>query len=133
MQRLRAAAGISAATLTLWLAHTGVAFATVPQVSIAGNADNTGDLQTVATNLTGSIIEIVLYVVGFVALLYLIWSGFKYITAGGDAKKATDARAGIINAIIGLIIVVGAFFFIRIGLSAGNTLSTSDNTTVNLD
>jgi hypothetical protein len=43
---------------------------------------------------------------GYVALYFIIWSGFKYIIAAGDPQKITTAKETITNAVIGLVIVL---------------------------
>lgn len=70
-------------------------------------------------NVVGYIMSWVLAVVALVAFVYLIISGVNYITAGGDAEKATKARTGILNAIIGIVVVVVAFFILRFAASLG--------------
>ena len=68
-----------------------------------------------ATNLSavfGSIVGLVLLVAAIVAFFYLIVSGFQYMTAGGEAEKATKARQGIINAIIGIIVILVSYIII---------------------
>jgi len=52
------------------------------------------------------IINVVLLIAGILAVVYLIYSGIQYITASGDATKATAARTGIINAIIGIVVIL---------------------------
>lgn len=52
-----------------------------------------------------------------IAIIYLIVSGIKYMTAGGDAEKQITARKGIVNSIIGIIIIVGALFIIALAQS----------------
>lgn len=54
--------------------------------------------------LVGEIINILLLLVGLVALIYLIFSGYKYISAGGNPEQAAQAKSGIIAALLGLII-----------------------------
>lgn len=58
-------------------------------------------------------VEIAMFFVAIVAVLYLILSGFNYIMAGGDEKKATAARAAIQNAIIGLIVAFISFLIVK--------------------
>lgn len=58
--------------------------------------------------LVNNIINIVLIVVGLVAVLYLIGGGVTYVTAGGDAEKAGKGRTTITNAIIGIVIIVAS-------------------------
>lgn len=53
--------------------------------------------------------------VGFgVVVILLIVAGIKYMTAGGDDTKAGEAKKGIINGLIGLVVVVAALFIIGI-------------------
>lgn len=56
-------------------------------------------------NIIGTIANWVLYIGGAIAFIYLIYGGILYITAGGDAEKATKGRTAIINAVIGIIII----------------------------
>jgi len=59
-------------------------------------------------DLVTSIINIVLVVAGILAVVYLIWGGISYVTAGGDAEKASKGRVAITNAIIGILIIIAA-------------------------
>jgi succinate dehydrogenase/fumarate reductase cytochrome b subunit len=74
------------------------------------------------TGLVGTVITWVLAVVAVIAFVYLIISGVNYITAGGDAEKATKARTGIINAIIGIVVVVLSYFILSFAVSLGKNL-----------
>lgn len=82
------------------------------------NKSNTTGLN----GLLGIVVALInwfLVAVGIIAFIYLVMYGIKYITSGGDAGKATEARNGIINAIIGIIVIVLAFFIIRFAVSVG--------------
>jgi len=76
---------------------------------------------TVVVDTLCNILQIaktVVAAVGFgVAVILLIVAGIKYMTSGGDAEKAGAAKGAIINAIIGVVIVVAAVFII--GLAQG--------------
>ena len=51
-------------------------------------------------------------ILGFVGVFFLgltIYSGFQWMTAGGNEEKVTKARTRVINGIIGLAITVLAF------------------------
>jgi len=82
------------------------------------------DAKGTFTTLVGTVITWVLMVVAIIAFIYLIISGVNYITAGGDAEKATKARTGIINAIIGIVVVVLAYFILQFATSLGNNLGS---------
>lgn len=51
---------------------------------------------------------------GMAAFVFLLIGGFRYMTAGGDDKAVADAMKIITNAVIGLVIVFGAWFAINI-------------------
>lgn len=44
-------------------------------------------------------------IAGLVAFFYLVYSGFLYLTAAGNAEQAKKGGQGIINAIIGIIVI----------------------------
>jgi amino acid transporter len=57
----------------------------------------------------GSMIGIVLSFVGVIFLILMIYAGISWMTASGNQEKVTKAKELIINAIIGLIIVLAAY------------------------
>jgi hypothetical protein len=59
------------------------------------------------------IVTAFLWVIGLVAIIYLIWGGMMYVTAGGDAEKAGKGRTAITNAIVGIIIIALALIIYR--------------------
>ena len=60
------------------------------------------------------VINIFLWIAGALAVIYLIYSGVLYITAAGNPDQAKKGQQGVINAIIGIVIIVGVFFIIRV-------------------
>ena len=63
----------------------------------------------------GTIISYILAFLGIFFLVITIYSGFQWMTAGGNEEKVKIARTRAFNAIIGLIIVMAAYaitFFI---------------------
>lgn len=42
-------------------------------------------------------------------VIFLIMGGIQYITSKGDQKAAQEARNSLTNAIIGFVVVIGAF------------------------
>ncbi len=77
-----------------------------------------GDVQSLVTR----IISWILYIAGVLAFVYLVISGITYITAGGNAEQAKKGQQGIINAVIGVIIIVLAWVI----LNAVTNLATND-------
>jgi hypothetical protein len=58
-------------------------------------------------------IEILLQLIAYVAAGYIIWGGFKYIKSEGDPGKISEAKAAIMNAIIGLVIAMGSVAIVQ--------------------
>jgi len=44
-----------------------------------------------------------------VAVVLILWSGFLFVSAGGNPEKIKTARATLLWAIIGLTVVIGAW------------------------
>ena len=57
----------------------------------------------------GFLVNVVLGVGIAITIVFLILGGIKYITAKGDQKAAGEARSALTNAVIGFIVVIGAF------------------------
>lgn len=60
-----------------------------------------------------NIVQWLIVAAGYVAVFFIIFGGFKYIVAKGEPDKINNARVTIINAIIGLIIVLASVAIIR--------------------
>src|SRR5437868_4885605 len=66
-------------------------------------------------------------IAGILAVFFLVFAGIKYITAGGDANRTKEARAGVFSVIIGVIIITIAFFIVRLAVGTGNSIGDLDN------
>lgn len=85
----------------------------------AGNANNTINIQlsdqfqgvqnvTLSSAISG-VITLVLIIAAIVFFFMLIIGGLKWILSGGDKAQTEGARNQITAALVGLIIVFGAF------------------------
>ncbi len=68
-----------------------------------------GDLETTVKN----VINIILYVIGIVAVVMMIFGGFQYITSAGDAAKVTKAKNTILYGVVGLVIAILAYAIVN--------------------
>lgn len=48
------------------------------------------------------------------AVVVLIYGGFRYITSAGNADSATTGKTAIINALIGIVIIVLSYIIVQI-------------------
>ena len=80
------------------------------------NSVNTGNGPT---NLTGdggvfpTIVNVLLFIIGAVSVIMLIYGGIRYTTSGGNANSVTAAKNTIMYAIIGLVIAIFAFAIVN--------------------
>ena len=59
------------------------------------------------------LINLMLFIVGILAVIMLIWGGIKYATSAGDSNKVTAAKNTILYAVIGLAVAVLAFAIVN--------------------
>ncbi|MBI4652684.1 hypothetical protein HY750_00290 [Candidatus Kuenenbacteria bacterium] len=57
----------------------------------------------------GKAVKVVLLFLGIIAIIMIIIGGLMWMTAGGNEERAKKARGILINAIIGLLIVLLAY------------------------
>ena len=69
-------------------------------------SDTAGKLGGWLTRIALNIVQILLYVVGYVSIGYIIFGGFKYMTQGDNASGTAAARKTIQNAVIGLVLSI---------------------------
>lgn len=77
----------------------------------------TGSWQQIVTTISGWIFLFA----AIIAFFYLIYSGFIYLTAGGNPDSAKKGQQGLLNAIIGLVIIFLAYGIVRAMVSFLNT------------
>lgn len=64
--------------------------------------------------LLSLLIPAVISLAGIATFILILFGGFRYLTAGGDEKAIGEAVKIITNAVIGLTIVFGSWWAIRI-------------------
>lgn len=55
-----------------------------------------------------AIVDILLRVGGMLAVVYVIYAGFRYMTSQGEPERINEAKNTLLNAIVGLVIVIVA-------------------------
>jgi len=94
------------------------------QVGEVANCDETavGEAQDRVNEIIATLVNIVSVAVGVVAVIMIIFGGFRYITSGGDSGSVTTAKNTILFAVVGLVIVALAQVVVRFVLArATNT------------
>jgi len=69
---------------------------------------------TTTSNVFQLAVNSLLLVGATIAVVMIMISGIRMITSGGDATKLASAKRRMIFSIIGLILILGAFFLVGI-------------------
>lgn len=68
---------------------------------------------TIVPHFFSSVISFALLLAGIAAVYFIIISGIKFITSGGDQIKVAQAKQSITYALVGLVIVLLSFASIK--------------------
>jgi len=71
-------------------------------------------------DIAKTIVNVFSIIVGVVAVIMIIYGGFRYITSGGESGAVGNAKNTIIYAIVGLILVALAQVIVHFVLNTAN-------------
>lgn len=74
---------------------------------------NTGSTNTSVGDIIRSIVNILLFIIGAVAVIMIVIGGFKYVVSNGDSGQVKSAKDTIFYAIIGLVIAILAYAIVN--------------------
>lgn len=106
---------------------TSVGLDIANQLQSAGGSRGAGLGQPTDPRITVLlIIRTSFQVIGLLVFLYMLYAGFRWMTAGGNDEQISESKKIIRNCVIGLIIIMSAYsltyFIITVALGA-----TADN------
>lgn len=64
--------------------------------------------------IVSTLVKLILVLAALIAFIFLVIGGIKWITSGGDKEKTAVAQSTLTAALIGLVIVFGAWAIIRL-------------------
>jgi hypothetical protein len=64
-------------------------------------------------SVINTVINIISAFVGIVAVIMIVFAGFRYVTSGGDSGKISSAKNTLIYAIVGLVVAGLAQIIVR--------------------
>lgn len=80
----------------------------------------TGDPIEEVGRLIGFGVNMFITLAAIFMLFYLLWGAFDWITSGGEKEKISKAQNKITNAVIGMLMIIGALTIF--GVVTGNIL-----------
>ena len=80
------------------------------QAATGAKYDTGINITTAIPTTVGMVIGIILSFVGAVFFIFIIFNGLSIMTAGGNEEKVSKSVKSLVNAVIGLLITVAAYF-----------------------
>ena len=74
---------------------------------------STTDTSQKAQSMVGIVINIILFIVGIIAVIMIIIGGIRYTTSNVDASGIQSAKNTIMYAVVGLVIAMLAFAIVN--------------------
>ncbi len=71
-------------------------------------ATNAGNGQDFTTTVQ-TVINMLLFIIGLVAVIVIIYSGIKFVLSSGDSNAIKSARDTMLYAVIGLVVAIMAY------------------------
>jgi TRAP-type C4-dicarboxylate transport system permease small subunit len=110
MKRLIKQLGMAA---FLGASYATSAFAANADITAGSNAAQaTGAPANLGVQI-GKITNVLLYVIGAVAVIVLIIGGFRYVTSQGNSSNVAAAKDTILYAIVGLVVAILAYAIVN--------------------
>lgn len=66
-----------------------------------------------ATTNAKTVINIILYVLGIIAIIMIIIGGIKYVISNGDSSAVQSAKNTIMYAVVGLMVAIMSFAIVN--------------------
>ena len=68
-----------------------------------------------------TIVDILLFLIGFLSVIMLIYGGIQYTLSSGDSGKVTNAKNTILYAVVGLIVAILSYAIVDFVLTSLNS------------
>lgn len=104
-----ACAPLAGALLPSQDAHADAKSQVQSGLSNVSGASTGSDLPGIASK----VVNVMLFIVGILAVIMIIFSGIRYITAHGDKGQVEGAKNTLIYAIVGLIVSIVAYALVN--------------------
>lgn len=99
------------------LSTTSLSGSVSAQVSKGIDTATTSEMQGKSIDgkdgLIKTVVNVLLWAVGILSVIMIIFSGFRYITSSGDASKTKSAQNTLIYSVVGLIVAIMAWAIVN--------------------
>lgn len=107
--------GFISAPLALEVATVGAQVNPSQQIGegVKAVGGSTGNGQQDFTKSVQTIVNLLLFVLGLIAVIMIILGGFRYVTSNGDSGATKTAKDTILYAVVGLVVAILAFAIVN--------------------
>ncbi len=80
------------------------------------SSTNTGNVPQALDGDEGmvkKVVNVMLYAIGIIAVVMIIFGGIKYSTSAGDSNKVTLAKNTLLYAVVGLVVAIFAYAIVN--------------------
>lgn len=108
--------------LTPIFLSTGIAIPTAraacgdPAAGVGGGL-NCGSSPVTLPVAIGRIVNLLLFIIGVVAVIMIVIGGLRYVLSGGDPKNTTAAKDTVLYAVIGIVVALLAYAIVSFVLN----------------
>jgi len=85
---------------------------------VVGAGGDKSDTGTALPKLIQDVVNVLLYVIGAVAVIMIVIGGIRYTTSNGDSSQVTSAKNTILYAVVGLVIALLAYAIVNFVVNA---------------
>ncbi|MEI6237334.1 MAG: pilin [Candidatus Saccharibacteria bacterium] len=82
------------------------------------NALKSGQTKNPVTKTIGNVVQLFALIGGVVAVIWIIYGGFKFVLSDGDSGRIQEARKTIIYGVVGLVVLLMAQILVTFILNA---------------
>lgn len=72
------------------------------------------DVSSFIWKIVLNVIEMALVLVVYIAVFFIIYGGFLFMTGGSNPSQVEKARKSILNAVVGLVIAMGSIAIVKL-------------------
>ena len=103
------------------------------QISSGLNMASTDELKKQSVDsLAPSVVNILLWAVGLISVVMIIFGGFRYIISNGDSAKVTAAKNTVMYAVVGLVIAIFSYAIIQFAKDRTTSVVVDKNNNLSL-
>jgi len=110
--KIQLASAAIATSLSLFLTTGASALTMKEGADSARGADQVADLFG-ATGIFTTVTNTLLFIVGAISVIMVVFGGLRYVISGGDSANITAAKNTILYAVVGLIVAMLAYAVIN--------------------